>query len=107
MQHKRSLAKIRKLVNYLIVKLEEILNSSDAIEELPAEWKHIWGEKENAVSALTKLTSLLVKVIPAEREILDIENENSKISEIKNNLSDEDKEIIQRYFERWKIKNED
>jgi len=100
-QHKRSLARIRKLVLFLIEKLEEALASEGVIDELPAEWKYIWGDKENAVSALTKLTGLLVKIIPMERQLLDLSDSEAMEDASKATLSDEDKEIIRRYFARY------
>lgn len=93
-KHKRSLAKVRRIIDILIAKLEKSIDDKSIIKELPEHW----GEKENVVSILTKLTSLLVKVIPLEREFDDSD------VEVRPKISAEDKEIIRRYFERLQRK---
>jgi len=101
-QHKQNLSDTRKLINFLMVRLEKLIDSKEFTEELQMEWKYIWGEKENVVSVLTKLTGLLVKVIPIEQQIVDSENIDVSEKKQKGVLTKNDKEIIRRYVERQK-----
>ena len=54
------------------------------------------GSKDNVVSIITKLTNLLVKVIPLEEKINNSDN-NIKDDE---KLTNEDIEILERYIDK-------
>ena len=99
-EHGKDLAKVRLIINGLIKRLEKRMAEKECGEGVDIEWKYVWGERENAVSALTKLTGLLVKIIPMEQELL----EKQPDSNVKKGraLKDDDKVIIRRYLERMR-----
>lgn len=99
--HTRDLALTRHLVMVLIAALEQeiIMPSLQAqLQENHVKGSVLWGEKESAVGALVKLTSLLLKIIPLEQELLG----NPVASVEQENLSLEDSAILKRYMERVK-----
>jgi hypothetical protein len=103
-EHRQNLAKTRSLITCLIGQLDYVINEKKFEKEFINDWKYIWGEKENAVSVLTKLTGLLLKVVPIEQEL-----ENIKITKNPDKpkggvLTDDDKEIIRRYVARQSSK---
>lgn len=98
--HKEDLELTRKIIVSLIIRLENIINDKSSNKENFDEWKHLWGEKENVVSLLTKLTSLLVKVVPVEIKLLD-SYKSEKNTQISGRIiNSDDKEIIKRYIQK-------
>jgi hypothetical protein len=103
-QHRQDLSQTRKLISFLIEQLNSVITEKKFEPEFVNDWKYIWGEKENAVSVLTKLTGLLVKVVPMEQEL----DSQKPVSEEKLKggvLTDDDKAIIRRYVERQSLKD--
>ncbi len=102
-EQKLSLARTRDIANSLIIRLQKAEKKPDADKEY-LEDKHIWGDKENKVSALTHITALLIKIIAAERELFEYEQQlKSSITpckERKKPLDEEDKKTIRRYIKR-------
>lgn len=94
--HLRDLKIAREFITDLITQLDLIVNSNCINDEMISEWKYIWGDKENAVSALTKLVSLLIKIIPIENDLAGRSSSSKSMDEI----SKEDDEIIERYIMR-------
>jgi len=88
--NEEDLRRARRMVSSLLLKLEDNLLNPSEDEDL----KTWWGDKENALSVLTKITQVLLKVIPAEQEIL---NGNGKEAE---NVSTDDMEILEQYVRR-------
>jgi len=84
------LQKTRNLISYLLSKLEQDLSSPDDFDL--EKNKFLWGEKENAVSLLTKLTQMMIKIMPDEKE--------KKIA-AKEQISEEDMVILKEYVERY------
>ncbi len=95
--HRQNLADTRVLVTTLIecVKQQLIAPTMQGVIVPEERYTSLWGEKENAVSLLVKLTGLLVKIIPLERELTQGEMAGEMVS-----LSEEDEEILARYEER-------
>lgn len=99
----------RNFVQNLIYKLEKDTNSINEITNenniVQPEWKYIWGEKENTVSILVKLTGLIAKIAPLEQQLLDkidlIVNSSDTKSTSLVNL--QDKEIIKRFLAKRKL----
>lgn len=81
------IAKARKLVSFLINRLENDIDRGDPLDE------NFFG-KENPVSLLTKLTQMLLKLIPVEIEMLDMDDENKEINK-------QDLEILERYARKY------
>jgi hypothetical protein len=98
--HKEDLELTRKIIVSLIVKLENIVNDNTYNKENFDEWKYLWGEKESVVSVLTKLTSLLVKVVPVERKLLDCDKTEKSNQTSGRIINSDDKEIIKRYIKK-------
>jgi hypothetical protein len=65
--HKEELARVRRLISFYLRTIEENLTSSD-IQNIP------WGEKESVITVLYKLIPILIRVIPIERNIHNLEN---------------------------------
>lgn len=92
------LAKIRKIINLIINILENSIddfsnNIYDSGENKDL-IKFLIGSKDNVVSIITKLTNLLIKVIPLEEKI-----NQSKLSDDEK-LTNDDMEILLNYIER-------
>ena len=91
------LARIRKIINLIINVLEDNIenfsNSNSILESNKELINFLIGSKDNVVSIITKLTNLLVKVIPLEEKILPKISNDDKISE-------DDIEILKRYIDR-------
>ena len=104
--HKEDLDLTRKIIVSLIVKLENIINDNAYNKENFEEWKYLWGEKESVVSILTKLTSLLVKVVPVERKLLDSDKAEKPNQTSGRIINSDDKEIIKRYIQKLNNKSE-
>ncbi len=96
--HANDLALTRSLVTTLISALEKeiITPSLQNTESAPAVKTVLWGEKENAVGALVKLTTLLLKVIPLEQQLAG----NPIPTSEETPLPPEDEAIIARYMAR-------
>jgi hypothetical protein len=103
-RHATSVAKLLQLVEGLVIELESGLQAIPQAEEQRERWRYIFGEKENVVSILVKLTGILVKIIPMEHEIMSIINKSAE-KKVKD-LSSEDIEIIKRYLKKVKYKQE-
>lgn len=98
--HSSDLAITRNLVTTLIRAVEkEIVTPSLSNQETTSK-AALWGEKENAVSVLVKLTGLLLKLIPLEREIAGRSSAETPDNEGDDQLSHEDSELLRRYVER-------
>ncbi|MDB2414694.1 hypothetical protein N9W34_02870 [Rickettsiales bacterium] len=105
LKYSNELSSTRKLVINLIDRLEKELKESE--EEISPAWRKVWGEKENIVSSLTKLVSLLIKIIPMEQDIQAKEQGLSGdsvgikgINQLTENCPQEDKKIIDEYIKR-------
>lgn len=94
------LARIRKIINLIINVLEDNIenfsNSNSILESNKELINFLIGSKDNVVSIITKLTNLLVKVIPLEEKINNSDN-NIKDDE---KLTNEDIEILERYIDK-------
>ncbi len=101
-QHMKSLEENRLFITNLINQLDKVLNKNEYDENESIEWKYIWGEKENVVSSLNKLTGLLLKIITIEQQLN--EKSSTKTLSIKKKgriLDSTDKEIIRRYVKKF------
>lgn len=93
------LARIRKIINLIINVLEQSINDYSNNNALTEENKDLInfliGSRDNVVSIITKLTNLLVKVIPLEEKINNEENveDNEK-------LTNDDIEILKEYIDK-------
>ena len=93
------LARIRKIINLIINVLEDSINDYSNNNALTEENKDLInfliGSRDNVVSIITKLTNLLVKVIPLEEKINNEENieDNKK-------LTNDDIEILKEYIDK-------
>lgn len=90
--HRETLAHFRSLINFMLDHLEE-----DMLLSEPPEKSHVafwWGSRESAVSVLTKLAQVYLRLVPLERKI-------APSDEQENDATDEkDYEIIQRYVDK-------
>lgn len=85
------LFRVRLMANILLSRLEKQLEKGeDADAECFARW---WGERENALSILTKITQILTKTIPLEKLA-----EDDSIKE--QPITDEEIAIFERYMKR-------
>ena len=101
-QHKSILAKARGLVEILLDKLEEEINSANEKSDTSF-W---FGDKESASSIIVKLTNILLKLIPLEQEIARADLSKADLGEleelsVKTQLPQEDMEMIERYIEKY------
>ena len=91
------LSRIRKIINLVINIIETSINdySEDKLmlEKNKKLLDFLIGNKENVVSIITKLTNLLLKVMPLEEE-LNHTNDNVE------KLNNEDIEIIMKYIDK-------
>ncbi len=109
-EHKDILSKARKLIGIMLEKLDDEIqefDSSDESYKATLSKKFWWGDKESASSILTRLTTLLLKLIPLEQEIARIDLTKADILELeeviqKTKIPEEDFEIINRYVTRVK-----
>jgi len=101
-KHKQSLELTRNMIVSLISRLDDTMNENSFDERIEEEWKLVWGEKESVVSVLVKLTGLLVKVVPMERQLLDSERTETSVnnSNVGRIINSDDKEIIKRYIKK-------
>lgn len=98
--HKEDLQVTREIICRLMHKLEALSKEVETLEEVPSNWKYVWGEKENIVSSLTKLTGLLLKIIPLEQSVDDYYSSTTSLKKKPDPISKNDEEIINRYVER-------
>lgn len=105
--HKRILAKARNLIGIMLDKLDEELQdfNSQKNEDSTKSIKFWWGDKESASSILSRLTTLLLKLIPLEQEIAKLDLTKADLAELqevveKTRIPEEDLEIINRYIDR-------
>lgn len=93
------LAKIRKIINLIINILENNINNFSNEGGVDEENKELInfliGSKDNVVSIITKLTNLLVKLIPLEEKIAFTDN-----NECDEKLNNEDIEILEKYIDK-------
>lgn len=91
------LSRIRKIINLVINIIETSINdySEDKLmlEKNKKLLDFLIGNKENVVSIITKLTNLLLKVMPLEEQ-LNHTNDNVE------KLNNEDIEIIMKYIDK-------
>ena len=91
------LSRIRKIINLVINIIESSINdySEDKLmlEKNKKLLDFLIGNKENVVSIITKLTNLLLKVMPLEEQ-LNHTNDNVE------KLNNEDIEIIMKYIDK-------
>lgn len=97
------LTRMRKLIAAVVKILEESVNNfsnDNMISEKNKELiDFLFGKKCDIVSIITKLTNTLIKVIPIEEKISNIEN-----SDEDEKLSDDDIDIIRRYIKKCNFK---
>lgn len=85
----------RRIVSHIMKRLEKGLSSTEFTTK--KEDKFLWGEKDSAITVLSKLTKMLLDLIPAGNEI-DLE-EPEEITE--EQITTEDIEILQRLLKRY------
>lgn len=67
----------------------------------PSSFHILWGEKENAVSLLVKLSGLLFKILPLEQQLYTGKTLSPEsMGEESMPLATEDKAILERYLEK-------
>lgn len=102
-EHKKSLKLTRVIIVSLISKLDNTVANGSFNETLGEDGNFLWGEKDNVISVLVKLTGLLVKVVPMEKELLDsekTEENNGKSSNVGRIINSDDKKIIKSYISK-------
>jgi hypothetical protein len=97
--HSNDLGITRTLVTTLIRAVQDEIVSPALCKKEIVSNTALWGEKENAVSVLVKLTGLLLKLIPLEREITG-KSTTPPEEEESGELNEEDRELLRRYVER-------
>lgn len=86
----------RRIVSHILERLENGMSSTELVTS--KEDKFLWGEKDNVISILGKLTQMMLKLIPAEQQIIeDYASEELDRKEI----SSEDMDILQRFISRY------
>lgn len=101
-----SIVAMESELNESIQPHEELLPNNSREEIVAARRKYIWGEKETISSAISKLSQLLIKILPLELDIAKQELTPADIQELEGqeqNLvetSEDDKEIITAYLKR-------
>ena len=107
--HKDILAKSRKLIGKMLEKLDSEIQDFESKDKSKDKdfQKFWWGDKESASSILTRLTSLLLKLIPLEQDIAKLDLTKTDIAELediieKTKLPQDDLDIINRFAERVK-----
>jgi hypothetical protein len=92
METKNDLTKVRKIITLIVNILENKVNNYD--DDSNTKFiKFIIGGKENMVSTVSKLTNLLIKIIPLEEKFNDKE-------EVGKNLSNDDMKIVLNYIKK-------
>jgi hypothetical protein len=103
-EHLSELRHTRKIITKLITFIDDTssspLQDNDDNIMQSLQWKLFCGEKETLVSALTKLTGLLTKVIPMEQELTEKQLQKSPQKQVRP-LSKEDRAIIQKYLKKY------
>lgn len=118
--HYEEVASLRLLVNHMAKYVEQemifpVINNSLKNDNISSQVAVLWGGKEDALSVLTKLTALLLKLIPLEQELLErygtynkpkVTRKCKTISTTQYSLpfTQEDEEILRYYKE--KVANE-
>lgn len=82
-----------KIINPVIIG-KELRNSKELMEQINL----LIGNKANITSVLTKLTNLLIKIIPLEQKTLEQNEEEMEAEETK--VCNEDMETVTRYFSK-------
>ena len=107
--HKDILSKSRKLIGKMLEKLDSEIQDFESKDKSKDKdfQKFWWGDKESASSILTRLTSLLLKLIPLEQDIAKLDLTKTDIAELediieKTKLPQDDLDIINRFAERVK-----
>jgi len=88
--------KLMRILSYMIDFLENELNSKKDMSEIES----IFGSKENAISLITKLSQIFIKLYPIEEEIKNKERKN-----IEKELSIDDKKIIEEFITNYNKTN--
>ncbi|HCR86113.1 MAG TPA: hypothetical protein DIV86_05490 [Alphaproteobacteria bacterium] len=117
-EHRRILGKARKIIEYMLDKMEEdltqleseaskLIENDSKIEDVAKTLsrKFLWGEKESAVSIMNKVVQLLLKLVPVEIAVTEIDLDNVSKEDLNNTydkkkLSRKDMLIMQRYIDR-------
>lgn len=98
------ISKIRKIVSLIIGLLEKNINEIVNDKDIHTNKNNkelldfLIGSKENIVSTINKLSNLLVKIIPLEKDMQDTKNNT-----FKENLDKNDLDIIKRYIQKCGI----
>lgn len=96
-EQKKDLKSSRIFINKMIKRLEVTLDEGRLDEISEEEWKKIWGGKENILSSLAQLTSMLTKIIPLEHKLTDSEISAPDEQEDEN-LNENEKEILENFI---------
>jgi len=88
--------KLMRILSYMIDFLEDELVSNNDISEIDS----IFGSKENAISLITKLSQIFLKLYPIEEEIKNKNKEN-----IEKELTLDDKKIIEDFINNYNKAN--
>lgn len=85
---------LRKQISHMLRSVDEYMRGN-------ADCSYQWGEKENALSVLVKLSGVISKIIPLEQELRsqfgESEGEEQKLPVP---TTEEDKAIIKRYIDK-------
>lgn len=92
----KDIKKLMRILSYMIDFLESELSSGKDISEIDS----IFGSKENAISAITKLSQIFLKLHPLDEEI-----KNKKSKKLERELSVDDKKIIEEFIEHYNQTN--
>ena len=84
----------RRIVSVILSRLEDGLTSAEFISSEQDQF--LWGDKDNAITILSKLTKMLLDLIPASQQF-DDEDKNTSQEDI----TVEDIEILQRLMGRY------
>ncbi len=87
------LLRLRELIEYMVSRLEDYVLAEDLHLE---DRKAYLGERETVLSALTKLSQILFKHMPMERELDALKQQEQQLH---TTLSQEDMEIIRQFLE--------
>lgn len=86
----------RRIVSHILERLENGMSNTELVTS--KEDKFLWGEKDNVISILGKLTQMMLKLIPAEQQIID-DYADEQVDQ--KEISSEDMDILQRFISRY------
>jgi hypothetical protein len=90
-----------KLTREIIVDLISKLEKISAVDKEDEKFVQLYGEKCDVVSALTKLSSILIKIIPMERDLMDSIKSENGCENVGRIINSDDREIIKRYIKKY------